>query len=50
MIELDSEWKKYRIPFEESDDLSSLKVGFVVTLEGQRRPVTVYVDSVRFVR
>jgi hypothetical protein len=50
MIELGSEWKKFRIPFEDGDDLSSLKVGFVVTLEGQRKPVTVYLDSIRFVQ
>jgi len=50
MIELGSEWKKYRIGFGEGDDLSSLKVGFVVTLEGQRSPVTVYLDSIRFVQ
>ena len=50
MIELGPEWKKLRIGFEEGDDLSSLKVGFVVTLEGQRNPVTIYLDSVRFVK
>jgi hypothetical protein len=50
MIELGSEWKKLRIDFMEGDDLSSLKVGFVVTLEAQRKPVTVYLDSIRFVQ
>lgn len=50
MIELGSEWKKLQIPFQDGDDLSSLKVGFVVTLEGQRSPVTVYLDSIRFVQ
>ena len=50
MIELGPEWSKLRIPFEEDDDLSSLKVGFVVTLEGRRKPVTIYLDSIRFVR
>jgi len=49
-IELGSEWKKFRIPFQEGDDLTSLKVGFVATLEGQRSPVTIYLDSIRFVR
>ncbi|MEJ2128188.1 MAG: glycoside hydrolase family 2 TIM barrel-domain containing protein [Woeseiaceae bacterium] len=49
MIELGSEWKKFRIGFQEGDDLSSLKVAFVVTLEGQRSPVTIYLDSIRFV-
>lgn len=50
MIDLAPDWKKYRIGFEESDDLSSVKVGFVVTIEGRRRPVTLYLDSIRFVR
>ena len=50
VIELASEWTKFRIGFEEGDDLSSLKVAFVVTLEGQRSPVTVYLDSIRFVQ
>jgi len=50
MIKLESNWKKYRIGFDKDDDLSSLKVGFVVTLEGQRSPVTVYLDSIRFVQ
>ena len=49
-IELGSEWKKFRIPFQEGDDLTSLKVGFVVTVEGQRSPVTIYLDSIRFVQ
>ena len=48
-IELPAEWKKLRIPFGEGDDLSSLKVGFVVTVQGQRKPVTLYLDSIRFV-
>ncbi len=50
MIELGSEWKKFRIDFQEGDDLSSVKVPFVVTLEGRRKPVTIYLDSIRFVR
>ncbi|MBT8098687.1 MAG: hypothetical protein KJO82_03000 [Gammaproteobacteria bacterium] len=50
MIELDSEWKKLRIGFAPDDDLSSIKVGFVVTIEGRRKPVTFYLDSIRFVK
>lgn len=49
-IKLATRWKKYRIGFAEGDDLSSLKVAFVVTVEGQRSPVTLYLDSIRFVR
>ena len=48
-IELTSEWQRYRVQLK-SKDLSSLKTGFVVTLQGRRSPVTIYLDSVRFVR
>lgn len=48
-IELESEWRSYRIPLE-GEDLSSLKTGFVVTLQGRQSPVTIYLDSIRFVR
>ena len=48
-ITLKQEWRRYRIPLKKVD-LSSIKTGFVVTLSGQRRPVTVYLDSIRFVR
>jgi hypothetical protein len=48
-IVLKSEWTRYRLALD-GDDLSSLKVGFVVTLQGRRSPVTVYLDSIRFVR
>jgi hypothetical protein len=48
-VVLESEWQKYRVPLE-GKDLSSLKTGFVVTLQGRRSPVTVYLDSIRFVR
>ena len=50
MIELDAKWRRLRIDFEEGDDLSSLKVAFVVTIEGRRKPVTLYLDSIRFVQ
>ncbi|MEL7186163.1 MAG: glycoside hydrolase family 2 TIM barrel-domain containing protein [Pseudomonadota bacterium] len=49
-IELGAEWKKYRIGFEEDDDLTSIKVPFVVTIEARRKPTTIYLDSIRFVR
>ena len=49
-IKLAPEWRRYRIDFEEGDDLSSIKVAFVVSLVGRRAPVTVYIDSVRFVQ
>jgi hypothetical protein len=49
-IKLGTEWKKLRIEFEEGDDLSSLKVPLVVTLEGQQNPITLYLDSIRIVQ
>ncbi len=49
-IELGSEWKKYRIGFNPGDDLTSIKVPFVVTIEGRRKATTIYLDSIRFVR
>ena len=48
-IVLKQEWQRYRIPLK-SIDLSSIKTGFVVTLTGRSKPVTVYLDSIRFVR
>ena len=47
-IELTSAWKRYRVDLK-GKDLSSLKTGFVVTLQGRRSPVTIYLDSIRFV-
>lgn len=48
-IVLTSEWQRYRVPVKKID-LSSIKTGFVVTLTGRSTPVTVYLDSIRFVR
>ena len=48
-IALTREWTQYRVPLN-GKDLTSLKVGFVVTVEGRRTPVTIYLDSIRFVR
>jgi hypothetical protein len=48
-IELTSEWQRYRVSLN-GEDLTSLKTGFVVTLQGRRSPVTIYLDSVRFTR
>jgi len=46
---LKSEWQRYLIPLEKID-LSSIKTGFVVTVNGQNTKVTVYLDSIRFAR
>ena len=48
-IELTRDWTRYRVPLEKLD-LSSIKTGFVVTLRGRSTPVTIYLDSIRFVR
>ncbi|MGB5193764.1 MAG: glycoside hydrolase family 2 TIM barrel-domain containing protein, partial [Polyangiales bacterium] len=48
-IQLEKEWKRYRIRLKKLD-LSSIKTGFVVVLTGRRPDTTVYLDSIRFVR
>jgi hypothetical protein len=48
-IELTRDWKRYRVPLR-GLDLSAIRTGFVVTLTGRATPVTVYLDSIRFVR
>jgi hypothetical protein len=48
-IRLEKEWKRYRIRLKKLD-LSHIKTGFVVTLTGRRPDVTVYLDSIRFIR
>jgi hypothetical protein len=49
VVTLSAEWRRYDVPLD-GEDLSSLKTGFVVTLQGRRSPVTVYLDSIRFTR
>ncbi len=48
-IRLTRDWQRFRIRVKKLD-LSSIKTGLVVTLRGQGSPVTVYLDSIRFVR
>jgi hypothetical protein len=48
-IVLTSEWQRYTVPLKKVD-LSSLKTGFVVVTTGRSSPVTIYLDSIRFVR
>jgi hypothetical protein len=48
-IRLGREWQKYEVPLKRKD-LSSIKTGFVVSVTGRRSPVTIYLDSIRFVR
>ncbi|MBT8441558.1 MAG: hypothetical protein KJO76_04150, partial [Gammaproteobacteria bacterium] len=48
-IVLKQEWQRYRIPLKRID-LSSIKTGFVVAITGRQAPVTIYLDSIRFIR
>ena len=48
-IKLSREWQRYRVPLQ-GLDLSSIKTGFVVTLTGRSTPVTIYLDSIRFIK
>jgi len=48
-IALTRDWRRYRVPLK-GLDLSAIRTGFVVTLTGRATPVTVYLDSIRFVR
>ncbi|MBR9814611.1 hypothetical protein GYB61_12225 [bacterium] len=42
-------WQRYTVPLK-GVDLSSIKTGFYVTLEGRQSPVTIYLDDIRFTR
>ncbi len=48
-IVLTQDWQRYRVPLKKLD-LSSIKTGFVVTLSGRASPVTIYLDSIRYIR
>ena len=48
-IVLTREWQLFTVPLQKMD-LSSIKSGFVVSLAGRQSPVTIYLDSIRFVR
>lgn len=48
-IILAQERRRYRVSLKKVD-LSSIKTGFVVTLTGRLNSVTVYLDSIQFVR
>jgi hypothetical protein len=48
-VQLTREWTRYTVPLEKLD-LSSIKTGFVVALTGRSSPVTIYLDSIRFIR
>jgi hypothetical protein len=48
-IVLNREWQRYSVPLKKLN-LTSIKTGFVVTVTGRATPVTIYLDSIRFVR
>ena len=48
-IKLTDEWQRFRIPLGELD-LTSIKTGFVVTVQGRSTPVTIYLDEIRYVK
>ena len=48
-IVLTREWRRYLVPLKKVD-LSSIKTGFVIGVTGRQTPVTVYLDSIRFIR
>ncbi|MGB5247127.1 MAG: glycoside hydrolase family 2 TIM barrel-domain containing protein [Woeseia sp.] len=48
-IVLSQDWQRYSIPLKRTD-LSSIKTGFVIVLNGRKTPVTVYLDRIRFAR
>ena len=47
-VQLTAEWTEYRIPLD-GQDLSRIKSGFYWTLGGQGKPVTFYLDDIRYV-
>lgn len=48
-VALTHQWQRFEVPLKHID-LSSIKTGFVVTITGRQKPVTVYLDRIRFVR
>ena len=48
-IVLGKEWKQYIVPLDDID-ISSIKTGFYISIIGRQTSVTVYLDSLRFIR
>jgi hypothetical protein len=48
-VVLSDQWQRFVVPLE-GKDLSSIKTGFFISLAGRRKPVTVYLDTIRFIR
>ncbi|MFK7788540.1 MAG: glycoside hydrolase family 2 TIM barrel-domain containing protein [Phycisphaeraceae bacterium] len=48
-VRLTDAWRKYRVEIGQSTDMKRIKTGFYWTLAGQGKPVTFYLDDVRYV-
>ena len=48
-VELTRQWQRYSVPLQKLD-LSSIKTGFFLSLTGRSTPVTIYLDSIRYIR
>ena len=48
-VRLDADWTSYSFPLKNLD-LRQIKTGFGWSLAGQGKPVTFYLDNIRFVR
>ena len=47
-VVLTDSWQRFVVPLE-GKDLSSIKTGFFISLTGRSKPVTVYLDNIRFI-
>lgn len=48
-IKLTNDWRKYRIEIGKDVDLQRIKTGFYWSIAGQGKPVTFYLDDIRYV-
>jgi hypothetical protein len=48
-VRLTDDWRKYRIELDDSTDLQRIKTGFFWSVAGQGKPVTFYLDEIRYV-
>jgi hypothetical protein len=47
-VVLTDQWQRFVVPLK-GKDLSSIKTGFFISIAGRRKPVTVYLDTIRFI-
>ncbi|MBT8049581.1 MAG: hypothetical protein KJO70_00170 [Gammaproteobacteria bacterium] len=47
-VVLTDQWQRFVVPLE-GKDLSRIKTGFFISLTGRRKPVTIYLDTIRFI-